>query len=63
MTLCAVLALAAAVIALFLLRTKDLHSSALSLIPPDVDEDGETGEDGDLPGGGPAGATVPSLTT
>jgi EmrB/QacA subfamily drug resistance transporter len=63
MTLCAVLALAAAVIALFLLRTKDLHSSALSLIPPEVDEDGETGEDGDLPGGGPAGATVPSLTT
>jgi EmrB/QacA subfamily drug resistance transporter len=41
MTLCAVLALASSGIAFFMLRTKDLHSSALSLIPPDVDEDGE----------------------
>ena len=54
MTLCAVLALGAAVIALFLLRTKDLHSSALSMIPPEVDEDGDTAEDG------PVGAAVPS---
>lgn len=38
MTLCALFAFAAAVIALFLLRTKDLHASALSLVPPDVEE-------------------------
>jgi EmrB/QacA subfamily drug resistance transporter len=40
MTLCAVLACTAALIGFVLLRTKDLHSSALSQIPPDVDEDG-----------------------
>jgi EmrB/QacA subfamily drug resistance transporter len=38
MTVCAVLAGVAAVLAMFMLRTKDLHSTALSLIPPDLDE-------------------------
>jgi EmrB/QacA subfamily drug resistance transporter len=41
MTLCAVFAFAAAAIALALLRTKDLHATALSLIPPDVEDDAE----------------------
>jgi EmrB/QacA subfamily drug resistance transporter len=35
MTLCALCAFAAAVIAVTLLRTRDLHSTALSLIPPE----------------------------
>jgi hypothetical protein len=35
MTLCAVFALAAAGIAFLMLRTKNLHSSALSLVPPE----------------------------
>jgi EmrB/QacA subfamily drug resistance transporter len=38
MTLCSVLALLAAGIAVLLLRTKDLHASALSLVPPDADD-------------------------
>jgi MFS family permease len=37
MTLCAVCAAVAAVVAVALLRTKDLHSTALSLIPPDLE--------------------------
>jgi EmrB/QacA subfamily drug resistance transporter len=62
MTLCAVLALASAGIALFMLRTKDLHSSALSLIPPEVDEDGEAGADGEAVPEQPAKAASPSMS-
>jgi EmrB/QacA subfamily drug resistance transporter len=36
MTVCAVLAGVAALIAMLMLRTQDLHSTALSLVPPDV---------------------------
>jgi hypothetical protein len=39
MTFCGVVALIAAVIAVVMLRTKDLHSSALSLIPPDIEDE------------------------
>jgi EmrB/QacA subfamily drug resistance transporter len=45
MTLCAILGFIAALIGFLMLRTKDLHSSALSTIPPDVDEDGEVRPD------------------
>lgn len=38
MTACAICAFVAAGIAAVLLRTKDLHASALSLVPPEVDE-------------------------
>jgi EmrB/QacA subfamily drug resistance transporter len=38
MTICGVVAFVAAIIAVATLRTKDLHSSALSLVPPDVEE-------------------------
>jgi EmrB/QacA subfamily drug resistance transporter len=38
MTVCAILAGLAAVIAVLMLRTRDLHSTALSLVPPDIDE-------------------------
>jgi len=38
MTLCAICAFVATAVAVTLLRTKDLHASALSLVPPDVDE-------------------------
>lgn len=38
MTLCAVFAFASAAVALVLLRSKDLHSSALSLFPPDLED-------------------------
>ncbi|MGW9030036.1 MFS transporter [Streptomyces sp. NPDC055722] len=42
MTLSAILGFTAAVIGFLMLRTKDLHASALSTIPPDLDEeDGE----------------------
>ncbi|WP_328686658.1 hypothetical protein [Streptomyces sp. NBC_00343] len=56
MTLSAILGFIAAVIGFTMLRTKDLHSSALSTIPPDVDEDGEVRPDdaSDLPVGAPA---------
>jgi EmrB/QacA subfamily drug resistance transporter len=40
MLLSAILAGTAAVVAFLLLRTKDLHASALSTIPPDVDDEG-----------------------
>ncbi|MEU5519621.1 MFS transporter [Streptomyces sp. NPDC047860] len=40
MTVCAILGFIAALIGFLLIRTKDLHASALSTIPPDVDEDG-----------------------
>lgn len=40
MVLCAGLGFLAALIGFLLLRTKDLHSSALSTVPPEVDEDG-----------------------
>ncbi|MET9411986.1 MFS transporter [Streptomyces sp. NPDC002935] len=46
MTLSAILGFVAAVIGFTMLRTKDLHASALSTIPPDVDEDGEVRPDG-----------------
>lgn len=46
MTLSAILGFIAAVIGFTMLRTKDLHASALSTIPPDVDEDGEERSDG-----------------
>lgn len=45
MTLCAILGFISALIGFLMLRTKDLHSSALSTIPPDVDEDGEVRPD------------------
>jgi hypothetical protein len=47
MTLCALCAAAATVIAVTMLRTRDLHSSALSLIPPDLEDPdaGRPGED------------------
>jgi len=38
MALCAVFAFVSAIVAFLLLRSKDLHSSALSPIPPDPDE-------------------------
>ena len=46
------LAAVAAVIAVFMLRQKDLHSTALSLIPPDPEDfDAAAGEeDGDRVG-------------
>ncbi|MBM9507095.1 MFS transporter [Actinacidiphila acididurans] len=66
MTLCGILALASAAIAFFMLRTKDLHSSALSLIPPEVDDDADVTEAGDgTTGGGTDKApdpAVPSLS-
>jgi EmrB/QacA subfamily drug resistance transporter len=47
MLLCAICAAVAAVIAVFMLRTKDLHSTALSLIPPDPEDFGAAaGEEG-----------------
>jgi hypothetical protein len=46
MTLSAILGFIAAVIGFTMLRTKDLHASALSTIPPDVDADGEARSDG-----------------
>ncbi|WP_405863484.1 hypothetical protein OG407_35135 [Streptomyces sp. NBC_01515] len=51
-----ILGFVAAVIGFTMLRTKDLRSSALSTIPPDVDEDGEVRPDdaSDLPVGAPA---------
>jgi hypothetical protein len=39
MIVCAVLAGVAALIALFMLRTRDLHSTALSLVPPDLEDE------------------------
>ncbi|MGP9022904.1 MFS transporter [Streptomyces sp. BR1] len=45
MTLSAILGFTAALIGFVMLRTKDLHASALSTIPPDVDEDGEVRPD------------------
>jgi EmrB/QacA subfamily drug resistance transporter len=46
MTVCAVLAGVAAIVAVFMLRTQDLHSTALSLIPPDLDDpDGPSDSD------------------
>lgn len=39
MTVCAILAGIAAVAAASMLRTKDLHSTALSLIPPEIEDD------------------------
>ena len=56
MTLSAILGFVAAVIGFTMLRTKDLHSSAVSTIPPDVDEDGEARPDdaSDLPVAAPA---------
>ena len=49
MLLCAICAAVAAVIAVFMLRQKDLHSTALSLIPPDPEDfdAAATEEDGD----------------
>jgi EmrB/QacA subfamily drug resistance transporter len=41
MWFCAAIALASSLVAFFMLRQKDLHSSALSLIPPEVDEEDE----------------------
>ncbi|MEU2422944.1 MFS transporter [Streptomyces sp. NPDC007851] len=41
MTLCAILGFIAAFVGFALIRTQDLHASALSTIPPDVDEEGE----------------------
>ncbi|HMA46912.1 MAG TPA: hypothetical protein VKP11_06905 [Frankiaceae bacterium] len=38
MTLCGVLAFVAAVVAVTMLRNKDLHSTALSLVPPEAGE-------------------------
>jgi EmrB/QacA subfamily drug resistance transporter len=47
MLLCAICAAVAAVIAVFMLRNKDLHSTALSLIPPDPEDfDAVAGEEG-----------------
>jgi hypothetical protein len=40
-----VCAAVAAVIAVTMLRTRDLHSSALSLIPPDLEDVARPGED------------------
>lgn len=42
MTLCAVMAFAAAVIALLTIRNKDLHESALTGVPPELPEEAET---------------------
>ncbi|CAM5651850.1 MFS transporter [Streptomyces hirsutus] len=52
MTLCAILGFIAALIGFLMLRTKDLHASALSTIPPDLDEDGELRPD--VPVGAPS---------
>jgi hypothetical protein len=38
MTVCAMLASLAALIAVLMLRTRDLHTTELSLVPPDVEE-------------------------
>ncbi len=56
MTLSAILGFIAAIIGFTMLRTKDLHATALSTIPPDVDEDGEVRPDdaSDLAVGAPA---------
>lgn len=56
MTLSAILGFIAAIIGFTMLRTKDLHATALSTIPPDVDEDGEVRPDGptDVTVGAPA---------
>ncbi|MFF2376607.1 MFS transporter [Streptomyces xiamenensis] len=53
MTVCAILGFIAAVIGFLMLRTKDLHYSALSNIPPEVDADGRvvTQERSDAPVG------------
>jgi len=56
MVVSAILAFIAGLIGLLILRTKDLHSSALSTIPPDVNED--SSEWPDEPSGAPAGATI-----
>jgi hypothetical protein len=45
MTFSAILGFVAAVIGFTMLRTKDLHASALSTVPPDLDEDGEVRPD------------------
>jgi EmrB/QacA subfamily drug resistance transporter len=45
MTLSAILGFVASFVGFLMLRTKDLHASALSTIPPDVDEDGEVRPD------------------
>ncbi|MEU6443025.1 MFS transporter [Streptomyces sp. NPDC047046] len=45
MTLSAILGIIAAVIGFTMLRTKDLHATALSTVPPDVDEDGRVRPD------------------
>jgi EmrB/QacA subfamily drug resistance transporter len=48
MILSAILGLVAGLLGFLLLRTKDLHSTALSTIPPEYDEDGdEDDEDGE----------------
>ena len=56
MILSGVLACLAGLVGFIMLRTKDLHSSALSTIPPDVDEDGA--EWPDEAAGVPAGAVA-----
>jgi predicted MFS family arabinose efflux permease len=45
MTFSAILGFVAAVIGFTMLRTKDLHASALSTVPPDLDEDGQVRPD------------------
>lgn len=49
MTLCAVLGIVAAIIAFLMLRSKDLHYSALSNIPPEIDENGQVVAEEDAP--------------
>jgi hypothetical protein len=56
MVLSAILALLAGLLGFLLLRTKDLHSSALSTIPPDLKED--DGEEPDESPGTTVGASV-----
>ncbi|MFJ6832344.1 hypothetical protein [Streptomyces sp. NPDC091209] len=46
LTLSAILGFIAALVGFTLLSTKDLHAGALSIIPSDVDEDGEVRSDG-----------------
>jgi predicted MFS family arabinose efflux permease len=57
MTVSAILGIIAAIIGFLMLRTKDLHASALSTIPPDLDEDGEVRPDEASPDA-PVGASV-----
>lgn len=49
MTLCAILGFIAAAIAFTMLRSKDLHYSSLTNIPPDIDEDGRVLDEDDAP--------------